>query len=606
MNPTNRQTIPLLVEARREGEFALFPGESGGGVVLSQDEMLALSRVYSRLYETYVSRLAVRLATRFDIAEAAAKVLARRGLVPVINCFLDRLVRVHKAIASAPGQLATPRQQSFPALGTAEAFERCAVEDPAFNQSVVSFVGGIWDLPEADAIAELATFKPQARFRNNLFEMYPRVRWGLIKRVGLELLARLPRARYPTLTMANATRAFREHGFYFTFLKSTNLKWTMVVGEPDSDLRQDIFSLDLFANPELLDFLRDLGLEDRRADRSIDLLKSFICSYYPSALLEGISVNMEQALRALEKTPKKHLIHSSESSSKAIYVMAAAKQRGFSLVDCQHGGHYGYIEDKNTFLETEYPDADQFVSWGWLRLPEVPANQPRSVVALPSPWLSERKRYWRRHSIDGPKEFDVLLMPNLVKRFPEAPGGAATSRIDLIQGYAADLKSIVLSAAERDISILHKPYNTTTVNLLPNTMQELDSLGGSGYLRMTQLDKGMTHDLVGRCHMVLWDQPGTGFLECISSNIPTLVYWPRTFNREESWAEPLFADLERVGVVHRGADTLMEEVVMFKRGSRSWMSDPERVSVLSRFSREFGWTSDDWPEQWRRYFEGLS
>jgi hypothetical protein len=27
-------------------------------------------------------------------------------------------------------------------LGTADAFERCAVEDPAFNQSAVSFVGG--------------------------------------------------------------------------------------------------------------------------------------------------------------------------------------------------------------------------------------------------------------------------------------------------------------------------------------------------------------------------------------------------------------------------------------------------------------------------------
>lgn len=577
-------------------------------MTISQSEMLRLSQFYSQLYERYIARLSIRLVNELSIAECAARVLVRRALVPLIHCFVDRLVRVGKAIGCAPGQLAVPRQKLFPTLDTIEAFEECAVASPAFNQSTVWFVGRIWQLPEIDPAPEQLPYTSQVGFKNNLFRLYSRTPWRLVKKIWLQLLSRLPISRFPTLTMANAQGALFEHGFYSHYFEDISPRWPLILGSIDSRLRESFFSDDLIDTPELDDFLTSAGLNSTERIRSRSLLKEFLQFYYPPSLLESIPQNMEQASQSLKKFKKRTLISSSGRCSRSTYVVAAAKVRSFSVVDHQHGGHYGYIEDASSILELEYPGVDQFVSWGWSRLPDHDAFRSLSVVGLPSPWLSERKRYWSRSGIKigGMKEFDFLLMPNMVKRFPPAPHGSSTSRVDLIQEFAASLKLLVSKATEKGIRILHKPYNTTTVNLLAKTMQELESIGRSRYLCLQELHKGLTPELVQRCHMILWDQPGTGFLECLVSGIPTLVCWPRTYNQEEEWVKPAFAELERVGVVHRSVDTLLEEVERFKKSPEGWVNDPERVSVIARFCREFAWASDDWPKYWRQYLDGLS
>lgn len=598
--------IPLLVESRQPEQLALFPSEFGGGVIIAQEEMLQLSRLYSPIYEACISRLSGRLVSQFDITDPAASILARHALVPLLHCFLDRLVRVKKAIDCASGQLVTPRQKLLPTTETIEAFNQCAVADPAFNQLMIWFVGRVWQLPESDPVPEQQQFGSQVGFKNNLFRLYPRTMWRVIREMGLRLLELLPRARFPTLTMANATRAFREHGFYSKYLADVSPKWSLASVGIDRELRAKLLSDTFIENSDLNDLFIKLELGAFEQKRIPLLLAEFVRSYYPPSLLEAIPANLNQALQALQPLKRKALISSSGRDSRSAYVVAGAKQMGLSIIDHQHGGHYGYLEDVSVILELEYPGVDQFVSWGWSQLPTYPIVKGMSVVELPSPWLSERKRYWSGLSLGGEKEYDFLLMSNMVKRFPAAPQGASTSRIDLIQEFAASLKHLVSKAVERGVWLLHKPYNVTTVNLLAKTMRELESIGGAHYFCEQQLDKGLTHELVQRCHVVLWDQPGTGFLECLSSNIPTMVYWPRTYCREEAWVKPLFLQLEQLGVVHRHVETLIEEVQLFKKSPHSWMNHPERVALIDLFCRKFAWTSDEWPECWRRYFDGLS
>ena len=469
-----KNAIPLLAESFDLEKFALFPSELGGGVTITQDEMLQLSQIYSRLYEIYISRLSVRLASQFNITEPAAGILARRALVPLIHCFMDRLVRVKKAIDCAPDQLATPRQKLFLATDTIEAFQECAVTNPAFNQSMIWFVGRVWQLPESDPVPEQPLFTLQVGFKNNLFRLYPRTPLRLIKKIWLRLMGLLPRSRFPALTMANATGAFLQHGFYSKYFGDVTLKWPLAVVSVDRKLREDLFSDDFIENSELNGFLIKFGLELHEQNRARILFKDFMQCYYPSSLLEAIPQNMKQALQVLQPFKKRALILSSVGDSRSTYVVASAKQVGLSIIDHQHGGHYGYLEDMSAVLELEYPGVDQFVSWGWSRLPGHYAVKGISVIELPSPWLSERKRYWEKLSLGGEREYDFLLMPNLVNRFPAAPQGASKPRIDIIQEFAASLKHLVSKATERGIRILHKPYNTTTVNLLAKTMRELE------------------------------------------------------------------------------------------------------------------------------------
>ena len=601
-----KHAIPLLAESFDPEKFALFPSELGGGVTITRDEMLQLSQTYSRLYETYISRLSIRLASQFDITEPAASMLARRALVPLIHCFMDRLVRVKKAIGRAPSQLITPRQKLFPAADTIEFFEACAVGNPEFNQSMIWFVGRVWQLPESNSVLEQPPFTTQIGFRNNMFRLYPRTPLQLIKKIWLRLMGLLPRSRFPTLTMANATGALLQHGFYSKYLGDVSPKWPLAVLSIDRELREKLFSDDFIDGSELNDFLIELELEVHEQNRARILFKDFMQCYYPASLLEAIPQNMKQALQALRPFKKRTLISSNGRDTRSSYMVAGAKQMGLSIIGHQHGGHYGYIEDVSPFTELEYPGVDQFISWGWSRLPNHPAVKRISVIELPSPWLSERKSYWAKLILGGEREYDFLLMPSMVRRFPAAPQGASMSRIDLIQELAASLKHLVSKAAESDIRILHKPYNTTTVNLLSKTMQTLESIGGPQYCCEPQLDKGLTHKLVQRCHVVLWDQPGTGFLECLSSNIPTMVYWPRTYSQEETWVKPIFLELERLGIVHRSTDTLLEEFKRFKVSPKSWMNNLERVVLVDRFCRQFAWASEEWPQYWRRYLDKLS
>lgn len=599
-------SIPLLVETCDPEQFALFPNESGGGVTISNDEMLQLSHSYSKLYETYIFRLSAKLEFQFDIEAPAANILARRALVPLMHCFMDRMVRVKKAIDCAPGQLTTPRQELFPATDTIEVFEGAAIANPAFNQYMVWFVGQVWQLPESDSVQERPTFNAQLGFKNNLFRLYRRTPLSLVKRFWHKFLASLRASRFPTLSMANATGAFHNNNFYFKYFQDISLEWPLKSKETDEIFRGQLFSEAFIANAELTDFLTKLGLGDLEQARARKLLKDFLHFYYPSTLLEAITVNMQQAMQMLRPFKKAALITSSGRDTRGSYMVAAAKQIGQTIVDHQHGGHYGYIKDVSSLLELEYPGVNQFISWGWSSLPEHPVLPALSIIKLPSPWLSERKRYWKRLTLSEARDYDFLLMPNMVKRFPEAPHGASTGRIDLVQEVAKSLKDLVRKVTKNNLSIFHKPYNPTTVKLLSKTMEELKTIGGKLYCCELQLDKGLTYELLNRCSVVLWDQPGTGFLECLSSKIPTMAYWPRIYCQEEAWLKPLFMELEQIGIIHRDVDSLVEEMQRFKLSPSAWMCEVERVSLVNRFCREFAWTSSNWPDYWRRYLDGLS
>lgn len=602
---SNVSTLTLIVESYESDQFSLFQNEKGGGISISQSEVLQLSEIYSKLYQIYIDRLVERLAKTLNESNLVLHILSRRALVPLIHCFFERLIRVKKAIDMSPVQLVIPNQLEVSAMDTIEAFEQAAVDNPIFNQSMINIVSHAWELPETDIEIEPKIYKPQVGFKNNLFRLYGRTPYRLLKRILLPYFTKLPFSRFPTITLANAQGAFFERGFFIRLLEDVAPQWSLIKANKDLSLRDKLFRNDFCRCSELESFLNKLGLNQKEQDRVYKLFEEYLHTYYPSSLLESIPENMEYAKKSLIKFRKKVLLSSSGRCSRSAYIVAAAKEKDFLIVDHQHGGHYGYLEDVSVILELEYPGVDQFISWGWSKLSDKTPNKNMQVIPLPSPWLSERKRYWRKLKIEGVKEFDILLMPNMVKRFTGAPQGASSSRIDLIQEMSASLIALIQHTSTNGINVLNKPYNTTTVGLLSKTLKEMKSIGGSLYSSEIQLDKGLTYGLLKRCHIVVWDQPGTGFLECISSGIPTMILWPRNYCQEEEWVKPIFNELESCGIVHRHAETLTDQIIQFKKSPIGWMNNIERKNIVDRFCRKFAWASDDWPFYWKRYLENL-
>jgi len=228
---------------------------------------------------------------------------------------------------------------------------------------------------------------------------------------------------------------------------------------------------------------------------------------------------------------------------------------------------------------------------------------------LPAPWLSERTGYWQRSLSTEDREptrkpYQILLMSNKLSRFPPAPSGAH-STINHVHEFASTLRAFIEQAGRREIKILHKPYNPATKHLLRETFRPYAVPDHPLHRFASELEKGLTPSLVKSCGVVVWDQPGTGFLECLAAGIPNLVLWTRLFSSESPFAIDAFRNLEQAGLVHRNADSLLDEVQAFHADPLSWMNNSGRRAAAREFCRRFGWVEADWPGYWRRFLREL-
>ena len=162
--------------------------------------------------------------------------------------------------------------------------------------------------------------------------------------------------------------------------------------------------------------------------------------------------------------------------------------------------------------------------------------------------------------------------------------GAGNTRPDIIPSYLNEIIKLINFAKFNKASIFYKPYNQKTVLLGKETYKKIKKILGASLTISKNLNKGLNFKIVKNCHIVLWDQPGTGFLECITSKIPTMVIWTKLFNEEEKSAQKYFKKLENVGLIHVTHKSLFKEPAIYKKDPISWMSNSERKKPINLFA----------------------
>jgi hypothetical protein len=190
-------------------------------------------------------------------------------------------------------------------------------------------------------------------------------------------------------------------------------------------------------------------------------------------------------------------------------------------------------------------------------------------------------------------------MTNFLRRFSYISTCGAT-RVDFNNEILSSQKRLIKGLADAAIRVDHKPYSQGVVDLASDHFAELDKLGGKNYCLLESKQKGLSSDLIGNYEMILWDQIGTGALDCFVSKIPTMVYWDRIYSRESKFARPIISELERVGVVHSSQDSLINETIQMLKDPCDWMRDRDRQSAVNTFCDRFARTDKNWPTLWRR------
>ena len=258
--------------------------------------------------------------------------------------------------------------------------------------------------------------------------------------------------------------------------------------------------------------------------------KNLIIELMPSNLLEGFEQNYQIAVAQLkEKGSNPIFFPTAYQSQTTVFIswLPQKVQEG-NWLGLSMGGHYGYMYQHATAEEWEYQFADKWVSWGWshtIASRKIPAEK---FVPMPSPWVSHRKEQWKNIPIEKAKhEFDITFLPNKIYPFcPSISGARSTGNfLPVISKSHYELLSCLMA---NNLRVFHKGYNQSTNYLMSETIERLKIEFPLQFNLSDHYDKGLNPELVSSSKIILWDQPGTGFLECLASGIPTLVFGPKS------------------------------------------------------------------------------
>jgi putative transferase (TIGR04331 family) len=422
-------------------------------------------------------------------------------------------------------------------------------------------------------------------------------------------LLRIPsvKARFQSLGFSADQYYLSKRGFSGPFgIFQKPLKIEFPSSMKNAKLRENLLAeIEEIVRPqfELLLSQLDPHIQGHELNRLSKAYVRMLIDWFPIGFLESLTENLERVNASLNMDRIVAVIGHDAVSTLGYFVCAASRLAGKTVIGVQHGsGHYGYIEDLSAVGQFEYALYDKMITWGWMHID--PHFTQCETILLPCPKLSEQPL--KANSLNSVKKIevnvrDVLFLSNLFHRFPHA-STCGQARVDFIDEITSSQENLLCAVKNAGLTIDHKPYSNKYVDLYPEHFRRLALAGGAKYRLLKSTQKGLSVDLIKTCRIVLWDQIGSGTLECFTSKVPAIVYWKRIYSREASWARELIADLERCGVVHTDAGKLAQEIKTYLADPEAWMTNKERKEAIQAFCHKFAFTDSHWYESWKHQF----
>ena len=108
-----------------------------------------------------------------------------------------------------------------------------------------------------------------------------------------------------------------------------------------------------------------------------------------------------------------------------------------------------------------------------------------------------------------------------------------------------------------------KFYNEFSKNFIKSSLNQINSKYGANVKFIKNFDKGLNENIFSEANVILFDQPGTGFLECLTYDVPVMVLWKRNFCEPNSISNKYFNNLAKVGIIHYNEKSLISEYKKF-------------------------------------------
>ena len=585
-------------------EINAFPNENNLSACLDSNTIEMLQFGLSEVYSLLVKSISQAMNSRSDVNLLAAEVIAREPVVLLTHLILDRMVRLQRLVRKyGVSAIEVPMpHQKLPAnllkihIGASSSSE--------FNQRLLAELSLIWGIPTPHYDERMSEAKTIAKNMNVEVS-------SIFKRVARKFHRKISRAfgKVPTLGLGYASIYFLDKSLFgpglLVYLQNSIQANSQTL---KTSLRENILMYGLDTAHQKIDkYLHQLGFDDaHERNLAINVFKNIFIELYPASHLENATHNLEVCINELEHFRSKPLFFSETGDEHTTYMIAAARALSMNTIGLQHAVRYGFTES-TAFVELEFRHWDTLITWGVDKLPIGSLKKKISIVKLPSPWLSERAKVWRKLKYSSRlKEFDVLLMTDRIHTFPPILNTYRASNCDSISQISGRFRELALGLIKNELSILHKPFDRMSSEAIADSISKIIHTSNGKYSLIDNIDKGLTEELLLSCAVVVWDDASTGLYECWAGQIPTLLYRPRACSKDIV-GEEMFRSLNEVGLAYKDPNKLAKAVSeIISIGYDGWLDAKDnRREVLNEVMTKYAFTDDNWPYSWKKFIKSL-
>ncbi len=262
-------------------------------------------------------------------------------------------------------------------------------------------------------------------------------------------------------------------------------------------------------------------------------------------------------------------------------------EHGGKWLSRQHGGIYGDAKVFPIGL-IEYKYSDGFISWGW----DYAQNYPISIHALSSPQLSRLKKTERGQTANlylvstGQPVYCYRYHSSLQPWFL---GKYTDDKIN----FLANLDYYITRKTK------YRPYHVEYgMNDVKNVLNYVQSSA-------IVWDRQEHDESLANSRLVVIDHCATSYLEVLSMNVPTVLFWdPKIFVVCKE-AQPYFDALRGVGILHDTPLEAAQHINTIWNHVEEWWKQEDLQAVRADFCYTYARTSKNWQKEWRTFLKKL-
>lgn len=313
------------------------------------------------------------------------------------------------------------------------------------------------------------------------------------------------------------------------------------------------------------------------ANGLLDVLRVLLPLHLPVALLEGFAAYRNATLVMPVARPKVVYSANALHGNLTFKVLAAEwREAGTQLLYHQHGGGYG-IDKVHALEKFEVRVSDRYFTWGW-RSADNPNICPLSPAALHAP--VKKRRYVLLCCVDHP-----VVVYRI--HFQPMPGA--------IQIMHRETCEFLVTLPDRR-NLLVRPYQHDYSGRFIRMMRDAAPDASFDDLRKTSFQR------FAQSRLVVHNYLGTGYLETLALNIPTVCFYDTDTYAFRAEAQPFMNELERVGILHRSGKLAARFVAGVANDPEGWWAQADVQAARSSFVEGYANFSPDWKEKWAREF----